>query len=131
MSRPNIKSFLCTQPPYTGTRIQNLTMQCDDFEDREEAYKRLVSYLLGTKTDYIEARYGGVSFGHLRSEVNETLDAMNLVEGDDWPFLATRQAAKAWYSFKGFHALPAYVNTLTNAILRANLPESVSSRVGE
>ena len=53
------------------------------------------------------------------------------MEEEEWPFLAARQAAKAWYSFKGYHAIPAYVNTLNNAILRAHLPESVSDRVGE
>lgn len=103
----------------------------EDSEEREAAYNTLVSYLVGTKMDYIQTRYGGVSFGHVRSEVNETLDARNLVEGDDWPFMATRQAAKAWYSFKGYHALPAYVNTLSNAILRANLPESTAGSYGE
>ena len=116
--------------PLPGTRIQNITRRCgtvDEVEGREAAYQTLVSYLLGSKADYIEVRYGGVSFGHLRTEVNDSLDARNLVEGDDWPFIATRQAAKAWYSFKGFHALPAYVNTLSNTILRANLPESTSS----
>ena len=102
-----------------------------DSEEREEAYQALVAYLLGTKPDYIESRYGGISFGHLRSEVNESLDARNLVEGADWPFMATRQAAKAWYSFKGFHAIPAYVNTLSNAILRANMPEHLSKVAGE
>ena len=91
----------------------------------------LVAYLLGTKSDYIEARYGGTSFGHIRSEVNESLDARNMVEGDDWPFLATRQAAKAWHTYKGYHALPAYVNTLSNAILRAYMPESAESEVGK
>ena len=50
-----------------------------------------------------------------------------MVEGDDWPFLATRQAAKAWHSFKGYHALPAYVNTLSNAILRAHMPKSAAA----
>ena len=98
----------------------------------EAAYQTLVSYLLHTKSDFIETRYGGVSFGHVRSEVNETVDGRNLVEGDDWPFLASRQVAKAWYSFKGYHALPSYVNTLSNTILRANLPEEArQSSYGE
>jgi hypothetical protein len=120
----------------SGTKIQNLSLYCGSPSDageegREESNLRLISYLLGTKSDYIEVRYGGVSFGHVRSEVNGSLDARNLAGGQDWPFLATRQAAKAWHSFKGYHALPAYVNTLSNAILRAHLPPEVNgSKVG-
>ena len=115
----------------TGTKIQNVSYQCESAEEREETNQRLVSYLLGTKADYIQVRYGGVSFGHVRSEVSECLDARNMEGGDDWLFLATRQAAKAWHSFKGFHALPAYVNTLSNSILRAHMNDSVSEPVGE
>ncbi|KAH3733603.1 hypothetical protein DPMN_040034 [Dreissena polymorpha] len=29
----------------------------------------------------------------------------------------------AWYNNKGYHAMPVYLNTLNNAILRANLPK--------
>ena len=112
--------------------MQDLSLQCNESsETREEANLRLISYLLGTKSDYIEVRYGGVSFGHVRSEVNDSLDARNMVEGEEWPFLASRQSAKAWHSYKGYHALPAYVNTLSNAILRAHMNQSNPRPVGE
>ena len=91
----------------------------------EEAYQMLVSYLLHSKADFIEQRYGGVSFGHVRSEVNVSVDAHNILGSDSQPFLATRQAAKVFHTFKGYHALPSYLNTISNAILRANLPEDI------
>ena len=31
---------------------------------------------------------------------------------------------QAWYNNKGYHSMPVYLNTLNNAILRANLPKS-------
>eukprot|EP00058_Branchiostoma_floridae_P014632 XP_002600120.1 hypothetical protein BRAFLDRAFT_118238 [Branchiostoma floridae] len=31
---------------------------------------------------------------------------------------------KAWYNHKGYHSMPTYLNTLNNAILRANIPKS-------
>ena len=38
------------------------------------------------------------------------------------PFLAVNEAAKVWYSFKAYHAMPVYLNVINNAILRAHLP---------
>ena len=34
----------------------------------------------------------------------------------------TVSSRKHRYSLKGYHAMPAYLNTMNNAILRANLP---------
>ena len=114
-------------------RVQDASKSCGEQRERvEEAYKTLTAYLLRTNADYIEKRYGGVSFGHMRSEVNESVDAYNLLDSESWPFLATRQAAKVWHTFKGYHALPSYLNTMSNSILRANLPEDVhQSSYGE
>ena len=37
---------------------------------------------------------------------------------------SVRRLAKAWFNNKGFHAVPAFVNAINNAVLRANLPAS-------
>lgn len=31
---------------------------------------------------------------------------------------------QAWYNNKGYHSMPVFLNTLNNAILRANLPKN-------
>lgn len=123
----------CFSGTATGIRVQGVSRSCgEEGEGVEEVHKVLTSYLLRTNADYIEKRYGGVSFGHVRSEVNESVDAYNLQDSESWPFLAAHQAAKVWHTFKGYHALPSYLNTMSNSILRANLPEDVrQSSYGE
>ena len=81
----------------------------------------------------MQARYGGLSFGSNRSEVDKSVDAAYAADSNgSLPFLAVNEAAKAWYSFKGYHALPTYVNVLSNAVLRANLPAGKDpTRYGE
>ncbi|KAK3087439.1 hypothetical protein FSP39_005943 [Pinctada imbricata] len=63
-------------------------------------------------------RYGGLSFGMVRDNIPDDF-------GKDAPPLfrkiAVKTVAKAWYNHKGYHAMPVYLNTLNNAILRANL----------
>ena len=91
----------------------------------------LISYLLRTKLDFIEERYGGVSFGHVRPDVNASVDTRNLFD-ESQPFFAAHQAAKVWHTYKGHHSLPAHLNMMNNAILRANLPASIrQSSYGE
>ncbi|KAF7241031.1 ATP-binding cassette sub-family A member 2 [Varanus komodoensis] len=38
--------------------------------------------------------------------------------------IAVRRTAQVYYNNKGYHSMPTYLNTLNNAILRANLPKS-------
>jgi ABC-type multidrug transport system ATPase subunit len=104
----------CYNGTSSGSRLQNL-MGLD--------YSSFTSYLLNTKDQFIEKRYGGVSFGHRRDEIHASLDAFyNNDENETVAYLAVQEGAKAWHSFKGYHSMPAYLNTLNNAILRANLP---------
>jgi len=37
--------------------------------------------------------------------------------------IAVRRAAQVFYNNKGYHSMPTYLNSLNNAILRANLPK--------
>ncbi|KAF8797193.1 ATP-binding cassette sub-family A member 2 like protein [Argiope bruennichi] len=78
-------------------------------------------YYLYTTGLYRLRRYGAFSFGLVRDYVPQNF-------GKNAPPLfrkiAVRNIAKVWYNNKGYHAMPTYVNSLNNAILRANLPKS-------
>ena len=110
----------CYNGTVTGSRIQNLTAVSNS-SDPEMIYEALTEYLLRSKNSFIENRYGGLSFGHEKSEVDPDVDEINADSNSTLPFLATHSAAKVWYSLKGYHALPTYINVMNNAILRANL----------
>lgn len=114
----------------TGSRVLNLTQAYDPLVPDEEYYA-LHNYLLRSSASFIEKRYGGVSFGHWKQEVAAPVDRLNADSGSNLPFLATHSVAKAWYSFKGYHAMPAYLNTLNNAILRGSLQQVDPSEYGE
>ncbi|KAG8190583.1 hypothetical protein JTE90_014059 [Oedothorax gibbosus] len=78
-------------------------------------------YFLYTTGLYRLRRYGAFSFGLVREYVPHNF-------GKNAPPLfrkiAVRNIAKTWYNNKGYHAMPTYVNSLNNAILRANIPKS-------
>ena len=112
----------CYNGTRSGSRLLDLTLGQTDLT---EAHLNLTSYLLRTEMSYAQRRYGGLSFGHERPEVSDFLDGyFSEYPNTSLPFLAVRRAAKAWYSNKGYHSVPAYVNTLNNAILRAHLDPS-------
>uniref|UniRef100_A0A8D0GSN9 ATP binding cassette subfamily A member 12 n=1 Tax=Sphenodon punctatus TaxID=8508 RepID=A0A8D0GSN9_SPHPU len=79
------------------------------------------AYLLATAKDFVHKRYGGWSFG---------LPLTPDLKFDLHPVPANRTLTKVWYNPEGYHSLPAYLNSLNNFILRANLPKSKSSRYG-
>ena len=111
----------CYNGTVTGSRIQNLSTIFANASDPETAYETLTEYLLRSKNSFIEKRYGGLSFGHVKTEVDPTMDEINADSNTSLPFLATHAAAKVWYSLKAYHAMPTYINVMNNAILRANL----------
>ena len=111
----------CYNRTGTGSRVLNVTLS-----QGEAMTEQLHSYLLRSTSSFIEQRYGGNSFGHVREDVDESVDELNSDASLTLPFLASRGVAKAWYSLKGYHAMPAYLNTLNNAILRGSL-ENVST----
>ncbi|XP_034994859.1 glucosylceramide transporter ABCA12 [Zootoca vivipara] len=79
------------------------------------------TYLLVTAKDFVQKRYGGWSFG---------LPLTNDLKFDITPVPANRTITKVWYNPEGYHSLPAYLNSLNNFILRANLPKENSSEYG-
>uniref|UniRef100_A0A2R5LDX6 ATP-binding cassette sub-family A member 2 n=1 Tax=Ornithodoros turicata TaxID=34597 RepID=A0A2R5LDX6_9ACAR len=76
-------------------------------------------YFLYTTDMFRLRRYGAFSFGLIRDYVPKNF-------GKDAPALfrkiAVRSVAKVWYNNKGYHAMPTYINSMNNAVLRANLP---------
>ena len=116
----------------TESRIQNLSSIFINTSDPEMDYESFTEYLLRSKNSFIEKRYGGLTFGHTKTEVDPSVDEINADSNSSLPFLATRSAAKVWYSLKAYHAMPTYINVMNNAILRANLDEDKDpARYGE
>ncbi|XP_058665209.1 glucosylceramide transporter ABCA12 [Ammospiza caudacuta] len=79
------------------------------------------SYILATTKDFLQKRYGGWSFG---------LPLTPDLRFDIKPVPPNRTLTKVWYNPEGYHSLPAYLNSLNNFILRANLPKNETSRYG-
>ncbi|RLV92200.1 hypothetical protein DV515_00013870, partial [Chloebia gouldiae] len=79
------------------------------------------TYILATTKDFLQKRYGGWSFG-----LPLTAD----LQFDIKPVPPNRTLTKVWYNPEGYHSLPAYLNSLNNFILRANLPKNETSRYG-
>nr|XP_056717219.1 glucosylceramide transporter ABCA12 [Euleptes europaea] len=79
------------------------------------------AYLLITAKDFVQKRYGGWSFG---------MPLTSDLQFDINPVPANRTLTKVWYNPEGYHSLPAFLNSLNNFILRANLPKEKSSTYG-
>ncbi|KAJ7345047.1 hypothetical protein JRQ81_000997, partial [Phrynocephalus forsythii] len=79
------------------------------------------TYLLVTAKDFVQKRYGGWSFG---------LPLTSDLQFDITPVPANRTITKVWYNPEGYHSLPAYLNSLNNFILHANLPKEKSAGYG-
>ncbi|CAD5121418.1 DgyrCDS9938 [Dimorphilus gyrociliatus] len=77
------------------------------------------SYYLYTTDEYRLHRYGAFTFGLIRDYVPTDFGAN---APSMFKRLAVRNIARVWFNHKGLHSMPAYLNTLNNAILRANLP---------
>ncbi|XP_038064112.1 ATP-binding cassette sub-family A member 2-like isoform X2 [Patiria miniata] len=84
--------------------------------------RNVSEYLLYTTDKFRLKRYGGLSFGNVRTFVPAKYG--NIVP-DTYRMIAVRNAAIAWFSHKGYHSVPTYINVLNNAILRANLDPDI------
>ncbi|XP_061410563.1 LOW QUALITY PROTEIN: glucosylceramide transporter ABCA12-like [Lethenteron reissneri] len=91
-------------PSYTNVNPQLQMFNLSGYDVEE--------YLMGTTCQYLLKRYGGWSFGlpHTASSDLEVVPD-------------NRTLTKVWYNPEGYHALPAYVNSLNNLLLWDNLPE--------
>jgi len=106
----------CFNGTRTGTRVVNVSLS-----DDEDFSGELQDYLLRSTYSFVRERYGGASFGHVREDVTSDVDQLNSDPSLTLPFLASYKSAKAWHTLKGYHAAPAFLNTLNNAILRGSL----------
>uniref|UniRef100_A0A673B3D3 ATP-binding cassette, sub-family A (ABC1), member 12 n=1 Tax=Sphaeramia orbicularis TaxID=375764 RepID=A0A673B3D3_9TELE len=79
----------------------------------------LENYLVVTGNDFIRNRYGGFAFGKpLPLDLQIDLKAVP----------KNRTLSKVWFNPEGHHTMPAYLNSLNNIILRANLPADKDPR---
>ncbi|XP_048589175.1 phospholipid-transporting ATPase ABCA1-like isoform X2 [Nematostella vectensis] len=78
--------------------------------------RNISDYLLKTYMKFVKKRYGGLSFGdnynNLPANVRNSSDPAIRR-------LISPRNVKIWYNNKGYHALPAFLNTLSNTVLRA------------
>ncbi|XP_045350209.1 ATP-binding cassette sub-family A member 13 [Leopardus geoffroyi] len=94
--------------PYLTNRLGHTLLNLSAF--------RLEEYLLVPSE---KSRLGGWSFGVRIPDQVQGADA-NTSEGNS--------VAKVWYSQKGFHSLPSYLNHLNNLILWTHLPPAADWR---
>ncbi|XP_034429942.1 ATP-binding cassette sub-family A member 12 isoform X2 [Hippoglossus hippoglossus] len=79
----------------------------------------LENYLVATANDFIRNRYGGFDFGmQLPTDLQMDLRAVP----------KNRTLSKVWFNPEGHHTMPAYLNSLSNLILRSNLPADKDPR---
>ncbi|XP_053137728.1 ATP-binding cassette sub-family A member 2 [Hemicordylus capensis] len=83
--------------------------------------RNVSEYLLYTSDRFRLHRYGAVTFGNIQKSIPASFGAKAppMVRK-----IAVRRAAQVFYNNKGYHSMPTYLNTLNNAILRANLPKT-------
>ncbi|KAK2502159.1 hypothetical protein MC885_015949 [Smutsia gigantea] len=78
-------------------------------------------YLLFTSDRFRLHRYGAITFGNIQKSIPVSFGAQAPAMVRK---IAVRRAAQVFYNNKGYHSMPTYLNSLNNAILRANLPKS-------
>ena len=84
-------------------------------------HQNMTEYSLYTTDEYRLHRYGALTFGielnHIPAEFGEGLPS-------EFRRLAVRRVGMFSFNHRGYHSFPAFLNTLNNAILRANLPKT-------
>ncbi|XP_065646706.1 phospholipid-transporting ATPase ABCA1 isoform X2 [Hydra vulgaris] len=116
--------------PACHCKIPEWIFECDKgIEGKPEAFTSVAqdtflnitnedfkTYLLNTNYLFKRRRYGALGFGDLQNTITKKLEES---EYTDIQKLYVRQTARVWFSNKGFHAMPAFINAMNNAILRA------------
>ncbi|CAF1374019.1 unnamed protein product [Didymodactylos carnosus] len=123
--------FICQMfhnPParhlITNDYILNITLESNE-----------ILYYLYTVDNYRLNRYGGLSFGLTQSFIPHNYptkydyNSNQHLEYSKNPYymlqkLGSRNTAVIFTNHKGYHTLPLYINIMSNAILRANIPLS-------
>jgi ATP-binding cassette subfamily A (ABC1) protein 1 len=97
---------------------------CDDTIVDLTEYN-VTDYIMKTEDQFKRHRYGGASFGNMLYSLPDVKVA-DFITNMSASGFGVRRNAKVWYSLKGYHAVPTYINVMNNAILRTNL-DNVSS----
>uniref|UniRef100_A0A671U5U1 ATP binding cassette subfamily A member 12 n=1 Tax=Sparus aurata TaxID=8175 RepID=A0A671U5U1_SPAAU len=71
------------------------------------------NYLVATANKFIRNRYGGFDFG-MPLPPDLQMDILTVPKN--------RTLSKVWYNPEGHHTMPAYLNSMSNLILRSKLP---------
>lgn len=108
--------FICPTFPRAPSQrlISNDRLMNISTEDNEILY-----YLYTSDYHHLD-RYGGLSFGLVQDYVPDFYPT-----DKNQSFLhklAVKNTARIFTNHKGYHALPIYLNAMSNIILRANLP---------
>ncbi|XP_068429142.1 uncharacterized protein abca12 [Clinocottus analis] len=99
------------QPPHKKSPSSHVVYNLSDIN--------VESYLVATANDFIRNRYGGFAFGMpLPTDLQMDVTAVP----------KNRTLSKVWFNPEGHHTMPAYLNSLNNLILRANLPADKDPR---
>ncbi|XP_020626914.1 ATP-binding cassette sub-family A member 2-like isoform X2 [Orbicella faveolata] len=113
---PNKTAYVCDRGAAGPHPKELVTITLDTLQNITG--RNISKYLLYTTETFRLHRYGSLSFGEVVSFVPQKLDKVKIASVRR---LAIREAVKAWYNNKGYHALPTYLNVMNNAILRASL----------
>ncbi|XP_023932994.1 uncharacterized protein LOC106170532 [Lingula anatina] len=84
-----------TNPPHMSLNSTEILYNLDGYDVQD--------YLERTHFDFVEKRYGGFTFGNASSNLD------------------VDQSITVHYNTKGYHAMPAFYNTISNLLLRANI----------
>ena len=104
--------------------------------------RNVTDYLIKTQHEYVQMLYGGVSFGLIRGDVPQVRGDVqsivneNIRENDNklsYQTFVERDYSKAWFSLKGYHAMPIFLNVMNNAVLRREIADlrGYSSNISE
>uniref|UniRef100_A0A669C130 ATP binding cassette subfamily A member 12 n=1 Tax=Oreochromis niloticus TaxID=8128 RepID=A0A669C130_ORENI len=100
-----------TSPPHTEIPSSQIVYDLNGIN--------VENYLVSTANDFIRNRYGGFAFG-MPLPADLKMDITAVPEN--------RTLSKVWFNPEGHHTMPAYLNSLNNFILRANLPADKDPR---
>uniref|UniRef100_A0A8C5QFN3 ATP-binding cassette sub-family A member 2 n=1 Tax=Leptobrachium leishanense TaxID=445787 RepID=A0A8C5QFN3_9ANUR len=87
--------------------------------------RNVSEYLLYTSDRFRLHRYGALTFGNVQKSIPASF---GVKAPPTLRKIAVRHTAQAFYNNKGYHSMPTYLNTLNNAILRANLANLKKSK---
>ncbi|XP_078478650.1 phospholipid-transporting ATPase ABCA1-like isoform X1 [Lampetra planeri] len=149
-STPERLTMLPDCPPGAGGLPPPQMLQSTTDTLQNLTGRNISDYLVKTYAGFIEKRYGGFSLGQKNEQSDVNATALRRLFQQAGGFLnitagpATEEASrnlegfiqalgptdniKVWFNNKGWHAIVAFINVASNAVLRARLPEGQDPR---